>query len=110
MHKIFNELKDDYQIIYSRITGTEVIKDHRELIDLNEHQGIKEKFPEVITMQELAQTNPDLSFNRLQVLIFANAQKYITTQGGYSILGSFFGGTNIIFAEQGQELSHQSYS
>lgn len=102
--KILKLIEKDYQVIYCRPTGKEIVSDQNEIVPLRDFELIREH-PEVLTIQELSKRNPDLSFNALQMMIFANCKKFISVQGGNAVLASYFGGTNIIYAIKGQELS-----
>ena len=50
------------------------------------------------------------NFNHFQLLIHSNCNNFISVQGGNCVLASYFGGTNIIYAKKGQELSCDSYN
>jgi hypothetical protein len=43
------------------------------------------------------------NFNHLQLMVYANAENFISTHGGTSVLASYFGGTNVILSKQGPE-------
>ena len=43
-------------------------------------------------------------------MIHANCNNFISVQGGNAVLASYFGGTNIIYAREGSELSCDSYN
>jgi len=42
-------------------------------------------------------------------LIHSNCESFISVQGGNSVLASFFGGANIIYAKKGNELICGAY-
>ena len=98
-----------YQVIYNHLTQDMGYDDHAQSLDLGEFEMIENEFPEVVTIQQLLKENSDLTYNGLQLRIYANCEKFITVQGGSSILASFFGGQNIIYARKGQELECGSY-
>ncbi|MFX1308515.1 MAG: hypothetical protein ACFE9M_01740 [Promethearchaeota archaeon] len=109
--KIFNLLKNKYQIVYNRPTSTDLpSSDHQKHHFLGDMNLIKNKYPEIITIQELADKNKNISFNQLQMEIYANCKNFISVQGGSSILTSYFGGKNIIFAKKGGEVRSKSYN
>lgn len=104
LKEMFNTLKDDYQIIYVGVDIAGEIKDkdnddflHLGDIDLCETY-------DVILFQDLLKES-DLTWNELIMSIFANTDKFITINGGYSVLASYFGGTNIIYCKTGSEVS-----
>ena len=107
--EIMNVLRDRYQIIYNRPLPEDIVQDHQEQYDLNDFKVIREKFPDVICMQDLLKDSPDLSFNQLQMYVFANCNKFISVLGGSSYLASYFGGKNIIFAKAGWEVQCNAY-
>jgi hypothetical protein len=96
-------LKDKYQIIYCRALPDDVIWDGNTSRSFKDFDLIS-RYPEVLTMQQLHAENPDLSFNELQLSVYANCERFISVQGGNSVLASYFGGINIIYAIQGREL------
>ena len=87
---LFKQLTPYYQVIYCRPISTEISDDNSKIYDLKEHNWIKENYPDVLLIQDIHSQNPDLSFNELQLMLFANANYFISTQGGYSILCSSF--------------------
>jgi len=107
---LFKLLKERYQIIYNRPTSKNIISDDQKEFFFNDLEYIKKKFPKIITIQELVDNNNDLTFNQLQMMIYANCDNFISVQGGSSVLTSYFGGKNIIFAKKGGELKHNSYN
>jgi hypothetical protein len=109
LRKLFRMLRQDYQVIYNHMTKDMGYDDHAESLDLGEFDMIGNEFPEVLTIQRLMKENPDLSYNGLQLRLYANCEKFISVQGGSSILASFFGGQNIIYAAKGKELECGSY-
>ena len=43
------------------------------------------------------------NFNHLQLMVYANADYFISTHGGTAILASYFKGTNLILSVKGPE-------
>ena len=109
LRRLFRMLRQDYQVVYNRLTKEMGYDDHAESLDLGEFEMIKNEFPEVLTIQQLLSENPDLSYNGLMLRVCANCEKFISVQGGSSIFASFFGGQNIIYAVKGQELDCGSF-
>ena len=99
LKKIFGMLKD-YQVIYINIDGLPELYDNAPPIPLGDFEIIKE-YDNVINIHDLHKNNKDLSFNELQLMLFANCSKFITMNGGHSILASYFGGENIIMSKPG---------
>lgn len=104
---IFSTFSEKYSIVYNRPLSTNITNDNSSILDLQDHAFIKAKHPQVFLMQDLK--NDSLSFNELQMSLYANATNFISTQGGNSVIASYFGGTNIIFAREGGELDNNSY-
>jgi hypothetical protein len=109
LEKIINLLKDRYQLIYCRPQEQDIVIDQNAILAFGDFDLLN-RFPEVITIQKLHQDNPDLTFNTLQLMVFANCNKFISVKGGCSILTSYFGGVNIIYAMGGRELMHGDYN
>jgi hypothetical protein len=100
LRKMFDLLKN-YQIIYINIEGKPELYDNAPPITMGDYDLLKE-YPDVINIHELHKENKDLSFNMLQLMLFANCEKYITMNGGHSVLAAYFGGENIIFSRFGK--------
>ena len=62
----------------------------------------------VLTIQQLLAQHPGLSYNKLQLMLHANCEHFISVQGGNSYIASYFGGTNIIMHRQGMFILHTS--
>ncbi|MEJ2250833.1 MAG: hypothetical protein P8Y97_14420 [Candidatus Lokiarchaeota archaeon] len=71
---------------------------------------IKNHFSNIITIQDLVKKHNNLTFNELQLKLYSNCNNFISVQGGSSVLASYFGGKNIIFAKKGGEVNNNSYS
>jgi hypothetical protein len=102
---IFDTLKDNYTIIYNRPGAQHITMDNSEIYELNEIGWIRENYPEVLLMHDLYEENRGSAknFNHLQLMVYANAENFISTHGGTSVLASYFAGTNIILSKQGPE-------
>lgn len=102
---MIKHLKDKYQIIYNRPGADKITNDNSEIQDLGEKQWIKEKYPEVILLNDIfdAHKKEVGNFNELQLMVYANADKFISIHGGTATLASYFGGTNIIYSKEGRE-------
>jgi hypothetical protein len=74
-------------------------------LDLGEWDLVKKH--DIVTIQDLKHDGID--YNTLQMMLYANCDKFITVQGGTSILASYFGGQNIIFARKGMEVKKGIY-
>jgi hypothetical protein len=96
----FEEFGNDYQIIYNRYL---IESDDSSVHNLGDYEMIRHEFPEVISMIDLHK-NTAYSYNELQLKVYANCDRFISIQGGASILASYFGGLNCIYAKHGFEL------
>ncbi len=105
---LFKLYSNDYQIVYNRPLAQDITNDNSEVLEFNDHEFIKINHPEIKLIQDLQIES--LTFNQLQMSLYANATKFISTQGGNSVLASYFGGTNIIFAKEGEEITNNSYN
>jgi hypothetical protein len=112
LNKIFEFCSNKYKIIYIRPKNTNIITDNSNLYDLKEDDILK--LYNIIDGNELYRETKEKynisNFNHFQLLIHANCNHFISVQGGNCVLASYFGGTNIIYAKQGSELSCNSYS
>lgn len=104
LESLFISLKNSFQIIYNRPTSNQIIDDNSQIHNLNE-QSLLNRFREVLSIQELWKSQgKDYSFNTFQLMVYANCEKFISVQGGNSVLASYFGGMNIILIKKGHEL------
>lgn len=68
-------------------------------------EAVKLEYPDVLTIQELHASNADLSFNELQMHLFAACERFVSVLGGSAYLASYFGGTNVVYARRGWEVA-----
>lgn len=105
LEKIFESYKNKYQIIYNRPTSTNIVSDNSEILDLNEFQWITEKYPDILIMSDLYKKHSCVvnNYNHLQLMVYANANHFVSVHGGTAALASYFGGNNIILSKSGLE-------
>ncbi len=105
LHHMINKLKHDYTIIYNRPRPHQITGDNSDIYDLNEYDEIRETHPEVILMEDLFKENKGKAnnFNHLQLMVYANADHFISIHGGTASFASYFGGINLILSKKGPE-------
>eukprot|EP01042_Synura_sphagnicola_P009674 gene9674-biopygen10059 len=74
---------------------------------LNDETLLKEY--NISTLDDFAAQYPQYAFNELQFMLHANSERFISVQGGNSVIASYFGGTNIVYCREGQELTGHEY-
>jgi hypothetical protein len=94
---LLKKLDDRYAIAYIRATGNEkgYCNDGSKIKIENDFKTIKNNCSQSIIAQELMEMT-NLPFNFAQCLLHAQADLHISCAGGNAILGSYFGGKNII--------------
>lgn len=95
---LFSTLKNDYQIVYIRpesISSNGYYQDKNEILDFQDYNLIKEKFPEVYIMTDLFSSKEN--YNICQFKIHAQSLKHICVSGGNACISSYFGGEVLIF-------------
>ena len=97
LRKIF-DLHPNHEIFYNR-KMPDTLLDDQGIMDLHEYDTIKKDYPHVHLLHELPG-----DYNLNQLMVYANCDKFISVQGGNSILASYFGGKNYIYAVKGKEL------
>ena len=104
--RLMERLVPHYTVVYNRPAGDLIIGDHNAIGDLGEKSILRERFPEVLFAEDIfARMRPQVSgFNHLQLCLYAQCERFVSVQGGNSVLASYFGGTNLIFQRQGQEM------
>lgn len=94
---MFENLKDKYEIIYFPIAIPKELQDNVDPEPLNDIELAHKHGVKVFT--DLCAGK---SWNETILKVFSNCEHFITMNGGYSILASFFSGTNIIYSKPGQ--------
>lgn len=102
---VIGKLRTRYQVIYNRPRTADIVSDHQEIREPGDIDAVKLRYPDVLTIQELHADNADLSFNELQLSVLSNCDKFVSVLGGGSYLASYFGGTNVVYARRGWEVS-----
>jgi len=102
---MLDRLRDKYTIIYNRPRPQNITMDNSDIYDMDEFGWLKSEYPEVILMEDLFTENKGKAnnFNHLQMMVYANASKFISIHGGTATLASYFGGTNLILSKKGPE-------
>lgn len=109
LNKIFLA-SHDKKILYSHMTTSFGRDDTVESLDLGEFDMVAQH-KHVTTIHDLAEQYKDkYSLNRLQCMVYANCDNFITVQGGTSVFASYFSLKNTIFARRGNELKVGSYN
>ena len=101
--KIIDMCKDRYEIFYNRALPV-ILADDQVHLDMGEHEVIRSAYPEVRFVHELPG-----EFNVNQLRLYANCDRFISVQGGNSILASYFGGINLVYTVKGNELGGGFY-
>lgn len=108
LNRIVSMFKQSYQIIYNRPLSSQIVVDNSEIMDLNEHAWLRQNHPDVILMNDLHEQHRDsvANFNHLQLLVYANCDRFISMHGGTAALASYFEGINIILSHPGGGMEH----
>jgi hypothetical protein len=108
---IINKLKSKYTIIYNRPRPQNITMDNSDVYDMDEYNWLEKEYPEVILMENLYKENRGNAnnFNHLQMMVYANAEKFVSIHGGTATLASYFGGTNLILSKKGPEHHFNCY-
>jgi hypothetical protein len=105
LDRIISTYGTKYQILYNRPLSSQIVSDNSDILDFNEYQWLKTHHPDVILINDLFSQHRELvnNFNHLQLMIYANANHFISVHGGTGTFASCFGGTNIILSKKGME-------
>jgi hypothetical protein len=103
LDRLFEMLSGEYQIVYINLNKGDKYFDGVLPMSLNDDEILK-KYPLVYSLYDVMDMYPDLSINEIQLRVFANCSKYISSNGGQLILSAYFGGENIIFSKKCREL------
>ena len=104
LDELFRLLSDSYQVVYINLNKDEKYFDHSHPIEFDE-ESVLTKYPNVKTIYQISKDYPELSINEIQLRLFSNCSKFISSNGGQLILSAYFGGENIIFSKKCRELN-----
>jgi hypothetical protein len=113
LNEIFDYLTNSgYTVIYKRPLNTEFPLDQNEMSTyhnkenlvaevegggiISDHQ-LTTYYEDVILFDDLINKNPNLSYNELQLNVFANVHKFISMSGGSALLTNLFQKPNITY-------------
>jgi len=108
--KLLETLSERYQVVYVRPREQDIVGDHQQIREFSDLAMINERFPEVLTIQHIHRQHTNLSYNELQMRLFANCRRFVSVLGGSFFLCSYFGGKNIVYAKEGWEVSADAYN
>jgi hypothetical protein len=102
---IIGHLGNKYTIIYNRPRPKHITMDGSDIYELDEYDWLKSTYPKVLLMEDLFEQNiaNAKNYNHLQLMVYANAEKFLSIHGGTATLASYFGGTNLIYSRKGPE-------
>ncbi|MEJ7557791.1 MAG: hypothetical protein WKF66_05740 [Pedobacter sp.] len=102
---MIEKLESKYTIIYNRPRPENITMDNSDIYDMNEYDWLKVNYPDVILMEDLFKENKAKAknFNHLQLMVYANSERFISIHGGTASLASYFGGINLILSKKGPE-------
>jgi hypothetical protein len=106
---LVGELSERYQVVYVRPVPADIVNDHQPILPFGDFEALRAHFPDVLTIQQLHARHPEMTFNELQMKLFACCERFVSVLGGASYLASYFGGTNIVFARAGWEVDCGAY-
>lgn len=95
LFELFTKLKDKKIAYFNIDRSNKKYFDNAPPIKLNDYEVVKQ-FKNVHHISDIAKISKD-SFNATQLKVMAGAKLFITMNGGYGIMSSFFGGKNIIY-------------
>lgn len=101
-HIVYNRFED------SRLQDRNEVKLGANIPPYNDKVMIKESFPSVVLFEELSKDLGSDEVNLLNLYLGSMASKFISVQGGNSVLASFFGGSNVIYCLRGPEINYNS--
>jgi hypothetical protein len=101
---LVGRLRERYQVVYNRPRAADIVNDHQEVIEPGDIEEVCRTYPDVLTIQALHAQYPELSYNELQLRLFAGCERFVSVLGGSSYLASWFGGINVVLARCGWEV------
>lgn len=102
-------LSERYLVVYCRPTGLEDgYSVDQNCIDQHQSDFVTAETAGAVLLQTLMSILQH-NVNLTQLLLHSVASRFISVQGGNSVLASFFGGVNIIYAREGVELRNNLF-
>jgi hypothetical protein len=106
---LVERLTSRYTVVYNRPREADIVGDHDPLREPGDLEAIASMHPHAMTIQQVHAEHPDLTFNELQLRLYAGCERFVSVLGGGSYLASWFGGTNIVLAQAGWEVDCGAY-
>ncbi len=106
---LIGALRTRYQVVYNRPRAVDIVNDHQAIRETGDIEAVARAFPDVLTIQALHALHPDLGYNELQLRLYAGCERFVSVLGGGSYLASYFGGTNVVYAKRGWEVTCGAY-
>ena len=108
--KLAAMLKPHYTIVYIRPAANTrgYALDDSDVLEFDDHAMLKKTHPEVLLFHELMKKYQEYGFNRLQLMLHANCDHFISVLGGNAVIASYFAGINTVYATKGHETEHES--
>jgi hypothetical protein len=106
---VIGRLRTRYQVVYSRPRATDIVNDHQAVREIGDIEAVQRAYPDVLTIQQLHGRNAGLTFNELQLRLFASCDRFVSVLGGAAYLASYFGGTNVVYARRGWEVACSAF-
>lgn len=103
LRSLFTILLPKYDIVYFNVRGQEHLEDNAHSIEFGDYDMIRSEFPQVRIIHDLIEEYSE-DYNTVQLRVFAGCEKFITLNGGATILASYFGGENVIYTKECKEL------
>lgn len=103
---IVQRLVPHHTVVYNRPGDGLIVLDDNDAQELKEKEFLKNHFPQVLFAEDIfAQRKEEVKgFNHLQLCLYAQCERFISVQGGNSVLASYFGGTNLVYQREGNEI------
>eukprot|EP01006_Ploeotia_vitrea_P006591 TRINITY_DN1401_c0_g1_i1.p1 TRINITY_DN1401_c0_g1~~TRINITY_DN1401_c0_g1_i1.p1 ORF type:complete len:459 (-),score=28.99 TRINITY_DN1401_c0_g1_i1:293-1507(-) len=109
-------LQQTYQIVYingntirpTEMSGQEFATESYDFQDsphlsLNDYRRCEDllvkKYPSVVRLQDLLRRFPNNTYNEVQLAVLANAERFLSVQGGPAVIASYWGGVNFVFSQ-----------
>jgi hypothetical protein len=100
---------NDCQMVYNRPVQ---FVDNSQILELGDFEWLAEHAPDVVLLRDIAAANPELSYNEMQLRVFAHADHAISVQGGPATFAGYFcqGGDIIVLHKRGGETRRDEYN
>lgn len=103
LRTLFSMLLPKFDVVYFNVRGRKELEDNSESLPFGDFDMIRKEFPKVHIIHDLVAEHGG-DYNEVQLRLMAGCERFISMNGGPSMMCSSFGGENVIYSKECREL------